>query len=341
MASELRKFFSPTEEGTVASHANESTDVGGIAPAITSAGGFSLPSDDIVVSSLSNRSSHPYSSISLSPDRLLAITACKDTLQIVAIQPSGLTFVKSIPITSHFAATTPKQGRFVANADADMNFIDAFGFGGGLGSSAGTSRPSAGGSSAVTVVITDVAWSNNYVNETSMIAAAASNGVIVVWNARSLLQDWNPTDISGQTIPNRLKSTTKTQQSPVASAIVPEAVLSQHSRAVNRLAWHPKLPMLLSASQDATVVLWERRRQADDNAVTTEALETSESASERGLHRWFGNKIRSSTPLKRTYSWHLRKRYEPKCEAVRDIQWSPFFDDGLYICRALRCSIVR
>ena len=42
----------------------------------------------------------------------------------------------------------------------------------------------------------------------------------------------------------------------------PEAVLVEHSRAVNRLAWHPtgrRPGLLLTASQDATVRLWERR----------------------------------------------------------------------------------
>lgn len=66
----------------------------------------------------------------------------------------------------------------------------------------------------------------------SIVAAAGSNGVVVVWSARrSFLAEG---DGSASSMAN--------QQ--------PEAILSQHSRAVNRLAWHPRRPgLLLSASQ--------------------------------------------------------------------------------------------
>ena len=66
----------------------------------------------------------------------------------------------------------------------------------------------------------------------SLVAAAGSNGVVVVWSARrSFLADGGGS-----------ASSMANQQ--------PEAILSQHSRAVNRLAWHPRRPgLLLSASQ--------------------------------------------------------------------------------------------
>lgn len=66
----------------------------------------------------------------------------------------------------------------------------------------------------------------------SIVAAAGSNGVVVVWSARrSFLVDGGGS-----------ASSMANQQ--------PEAILSQHSRAVNRLAWHPRRPgLLLSASQ--------------------------------------------------------------------------------------------
>lgn len=121
-------------------------------------------------------------------------------------------------------------------------------------------------SNIVNVVITDVAWSkpqrynhrdnntnapemmdDNHQDSTgrapathkrqetttldSIVAAAGSNGVVVVWSARRAFLEG---DGSANSMAN--------QQ--------PEAILSQHSRAVNRLAWHPKRPgLLLTASQ--------------------------------------------------------------------------------------------
>ncbi len=67
----------------------------------------------------------------------------------------------------------------------------------------------------------------------SLVAAAGSNGVIAVWNAKQAFFS----EGSGES------STLANQQ--------PEAILSQeHTRAVNSLAWHPKRPgILISASQ--------------------------------------------------------------------------------------------
>jgi len=66
----------------------------------------------------------------------------------------------------------------------------------------------------------------------SIIAAAGSNGVVVVWSARRAF--FEIIDGSSSSMAN--------QQ--------PEAILSQHSRAVNRLAWHPRRSgLLLTASQ--------------------------------------------------------------------------------------------
>lgn len=67
----------------------------------------------------------------------------------------------------------------------------------------------------------------------SLVAAAGSNGVIAVWNAKQAFFS----EGSGES------STLANQQ--------PEAILSQeHTRAVNSLAWHPKRPgIILTASQ--------------------------------------------------------------------------------------------
>jgi WD40 repeat protein len=73
---------------------------------------------------------------------------------------------------------------------------------------------------------------NDDENVDSLIAAAGSNGIVAIWNARQLLFSQG----------NEGSSTLANQQ--------PEAILSQHTRAVNSLAWHPKQPgLLLTASQ--------------------------------------------------------------------------------------------
>ena len=52
--------------------------------------------DNPVVATLANRSPHPYSAITLSPSRQLAIVAGKDTLQLVRIDPTGLQSLRSL-----------------------------------------------------------------------------------------------------------------------------------------------------------------------------------------------------------------------------------------------------
>lgn len=79
----------------------------------------------------------------------------------------------------------------------------------------------------------DVGEENKVRYNDSLVAAAGSNGVIVVWNANHVFFS----EGSGES------STLANQQ--------PEAILAQeHTRAVNSLAWHPKRPgIMLTASQ--------------------------------------------------------------------------------------------
>jgi len=150
-------------------------------------------------------------------------------------------------------------------------------------------------------VVTDVAWSLSQSDDSEVIAAAGSNGVVVVWDANDFLTAANSAMLLGP---------------------APEAVLSLHSRAVNRLAWHPSSSMagcLLTASQDSTVKLWIRTVD-----VTPSKLP------EAGLLAWFGGppqETRFSNTKKHSYSWTCTATFAPKAEAVRDMQWSPFHDD--------------
>jgi WD domain, G-beta repeat len=221
-----------------------------------------------VVASLPKKSPHPISSISLSSNRQLAVTASKDTLQLIQIDPhAGLILHNSLSIAHHFQTVrkTPEDIRSTFYTDPLR----------------GQPPPV-----VLNVVITDVAWSR----DDAWIAVAGSNGVIVVWSAQVL---WGR-----------------------GSVVTPEAVLSQHFRAVNRLAWHPRLCLLLSASQDGTALVWERKSQVN-HAASTRPRDNS--------FKLFANN--KSDPVKPAYTWQYRV-FEPKSEAVRDIQWSRYNEDS-------------
>jgi len=261
-----------------------------------------------VVASLAKKSPHPFSSLALSPTRQHAVTACKDTLQIVKVGPFGITPQKTIPIAQHFQTAVGSDGRPVGHMgriyeDVRDSFVrDAFGLG-HRNSPSTHHQPN----TFTNIVVTDVAWSipqrlsssdeeyerRGGKKESSLIAAAGSNGVIVVWTADTLLG-------GGPGHPP-----------------APEAVLSQHARAVNRLAWHPtRSGLLLSASQDGTVLLWERGRTSGKEKQTKKRNER------------FSLFAGAPSASKVSYTWQCKTSFEPKSEAVRDIRWSPFYEDG-------------
>uniref|UniRef100_A0A7S1BZV0 Uncharacterized protein n=2 Tax=Corethron hystrix TaxID=216773 RepID=A0A7S1BZV0_9STRA len=118
-----------------------------------------------------------------------------------------------------------------------------------------------------------------------LLAAAASNGVIVIWDSCNLVME----DVTtGGALQGKSAMTSAATSSPSANFTTsaaspsdasspagggpppvhpvhfgrPEAVLAEHQRAVNRLAWSPFCPtMLLSASQDGTIKLWDRKME--------------------------------------------------------------------------------
>jgi WD40 repeat protein len=253
------------------------------------------------------------------------------------------------------SASASAAGSAPAGSDhSDASFIDAFGFVGIRGEPASSRHHHHHHHhSSETVAVTDVAWSRTYDGSYSLVAAAGSNGVIVVWDAEALLLS------SSMRVPNSRAAAAAPLPSPSHRqppvVLHPEAVLSQHApRLVHRLAWHPKQPVLLSASQDSTVLLWERKRHADDGVAAAAAAadgavagaaqpsgndDQSQQPQQFGLNRWFGNPFLRGggpnpsapapvAPVPRPVSWQMKSRFEPKSEAVRDIQWSPFYDDG-------------
>jgi hypothetical protein len=202
----------------------------------------------------------------------------------------------------------------------------------------------------------------------SMIAAAGSNGIIVVWNTETLLHlDTTTSTRSNDTSTQKKFSSHKTPTTSTPAAYPPTAILNQHIRQVNRLAWHPTRDgILLSASQDWTVVLWERRKKQNPVTIiqnqpkattTSNNIRTASSIHQQPrMHSFFGAFVSatSSQPQKQQqhsrpheqqqqhkpptveYQWHCRTTFAPKSEAVRDIQWSPFYDDGK---RIIQCSL--
>jgi hypothetical protein len=64
------------------------------------------------------------------------------------------------------------------------------------------------------------------------------------------------------------------------------------------------------------VKLWERREV------------TPKKGKEHDSRKRFGFFNMTHNESKREYTWFCKKTFEPKSEAVREIQWSKFQDDG-------------
>lgn len=274
-----------------------------------------------VVASLKPRSQNPYSSICLSPSRQHAVAAAKDTLTVLSVRPNGLTEIKSLRVSQQFQAPSDKAATGRNNNLMDIR--DTFGY----------PKPPSQSPQNMTnanVIITDVVWSlpqsgvdvdlseaedssghgrkswKTDREADSFLAAAGSNGVFCIWNAR----------------PAFLQS----GASSTTMGYPPDCVRSHSSRAVNRLAWHPtgRYPgRLLTASQDGTVKLWERK-------VATPKSAMEKSSQDGGMRGWFGKHERSrqSNASSKSYSWECTKTFNTKSDPVREVRWSPFHDDS-------------
>ena len=397
-----------------------------------------------VVSTLPNKAPHPYSAVTLSPDRTHAVVAAKDVLRIVSVGPGGLSERRSVRVSQYFAGQAQVQAKaaqqaaaatavhgdvrdaFVsptaaaaaaaastslAGAGANVTINDVAwslpqnasgqyyasaggasgGGGGGSSSDHGTSggvgvddggmaggavvaetsmvyvkadgaNASAAAADTATVSSGDPFDNRSYsshraqhpqTNEDTLVAAAGSNGVVVVWKAEAALLGKGNADKAfgsqsrggggGGGGPFHHRGGGGPAASPASAAAIgqPEAILAEHTRAVNRVAFHPtgrRPGLLLTASQDATVKLWERR------ATTSVGSQTRSQQQQQQQHQqqqkvqhqkkkkknWFGMSSSSGqeavAPV-RSYSWHCIATFQPKAEAVRDIAWHPINDD--------------
>lgn len=273
-----------------------------------------------VTASLSRQLPNPYSSLCLSPDQTYAVTACKDTLQLLRLADGEVTLVKTTPVGHHFDPS--RMNRTIQDQQQSQHHSSPF--------SVFASQPQQQQSGMVPslprqhhqlhLVLTDVAWncvSPDDNSNSSLIAAAGSNGVIVVWQASSFLN---------------------------LSVPMPEVILTQHTRAVNRLTWHPSRPDLLcSGGQDGVVLLWQRMESEEgeglaatdaeeQNSKTSDSTDPTSRSKEGSSSSWslffMGKGKRpemqpsSKTTTPSTVSWQQRGLFEPKSEAVRDVQWN-------------------
>jgi WD40 repeat protein len=154
-------------------------------------------------------------------------------------------------------------------------------------------------SSVSIVAVYDVAWSVSLDNDdpnSSYVAAAGSNGTVLIWNAKRAFLETEST-------------------SPIGPP--PDDVLNEHARAVNRLKWHPKgtRGLLLTASQDEMVKLWERK-------VISPSQEANQTPAP--VMSWFGVQQTKAVHKEDSFSWHCISTFNPKAEAVRDVSWGTY-----------------
>jgi WD repeat-containing protein 24 len=384
---------------------------------------------------------NPYTAISISPCRNYAVTASKDTMQIIRISPKGIRVIESINMAQYFQMTSSSSST-VSSVVGGSSMTRKSNVGTIMDSSLFSRVDTSPSQVSSSVNITDVAWSivpvqvasrnssttseyhpnsprhyadnkeefNDWKSDHdvddwvvdeydqkakesvrraardtghtrrahsassvkssvnpigSFIAAAGSNGSIVIWNAETLLHTLVSSQNGGISISAESQSTTRlgdeTNQQQQQHLVTPEAVVNHHSRDVSRLAWHPnKYGLLLSGSQDGSVRLWERRLQefSTDPAHEVVATKVQQPTSSRSvgvssntaMFSSFFAGIRTTVPRttpiptdgatsinnvtvakKPAYQWHSRATYEPKSEAVRDIRWSLYYDDGMLI----------
>jgi WD40 repeat protein len=176
----------------------------------------------------------------------------------------------------------------------------------------------------------------------SLVAAAGSNGVVVVWNAKKLLfSDSGTAQAPPKTRAGGFMTTSSFSTSAAALAMKqrtqqPEGILSQHTRAVHCMEWHPtRSGLLLTASQDGSVKLWERKLVIDPEDLGDDQ---SKLAEQQQQFSWFsmvgggsGNGGKGSSTNdddSRQYSWGCKATYSlGEQDAIRDVSWNPHLPD--------------
>ena len=173
----------------------------------------------------------------------------------------------------------------------------------------------------------------------SLVAAAGSNGVVLVWSAKKLLFS-----DSGMLPPSTTKGGFITSKNSSAAFLAqkqrtqqPEGILDQHTRAVNCMVWHPtKSGLLLTASQDGKIKLWERKLLARAEPKD----EMGDKRTQEQQRSWLfgvggggqrdggkdGNAMGDEDS--RNYAWGCRATYSlGEQDAAREISWNALLPD--------------
>lgn len=267
-----------------------------------------------VVASLDPVSNNPYSAIALSPgSSQFAVLSCKDTMRIVQVGPSGLHLLKSIITNPYF--TEPKRNMATGPATGESLSLRSFAFGGG---NQQQQQPQPTSFMAQDVVnITDLAWSNRHQQgESSYIAVAGTSGTILVWAAEALVE--SAVAHSPQSRSNNVTTNPRGAPTSTGLPVAPEAMLHQHTRAVNRLAWHPTRRLLLSASQDGTAVLWE-------TVLLVNNPQQQQQQQRAKMFPFFSGRTETS---RTQYTWKRKATFWTKGDEIHDVSWSPHHVDG-------------
>jgi WD40 repeat protein len=164
---------------------------------------------------------------------------------------------------------------------------------------------------------------------------------VIVWSAKKLL-------FSDSGIPPTTKKlggfNSLTSSSSSSAAFLakkqrtqqPEGILDQHTRAINGMAWHPtRSGLLLTASQDGTIKLWERKALARPEPNEESGDKKSQEESQHHQRSWWGGVVgggssndgRGSPTMDDDdaikYAWGCRATYSlGEQDAVRDIRWN-------------------
>ena len=200
----------------------------------------------------------------------------------------------------------------------------------------------------------DILADESMEEDDSLVAAAGSNGVVIVWSAKRLLFTDSGKGLATKTGGGFISATSLSSASAAFLAEKqqmqqPEGILNQHIRAVNGMAWHPiRSGLLLTASQDGTIKLWERRlltRSGDGSMEETNDKKLYEQSQSQHQRSWFsmmggvvggGSRTGGTGSLSmddnsddaRKYTWGCKATYSlGEQDAIRDISWSKLIPD--------------
>jgi WD40 repeat protein len=162
----------------------------------------------------------------------------------------------------------------------------------------------------------------------SLVAIAGSNGVVLIWRACDLLRQ---SDSHNRNQKDVLKQYYSHQSGGLFSSSdsigYPEAVFVEHSKST-KLSWNSCDPtLLLSASYDGTIRLWQRKEKIVSDKDTTEK--------KKKWSDWIGevsatlaaSDFNGSLNNQTSYSWQCKNIFKPNCGPIRDVKWNTFNED--------------